>query len=225
MKYIQTELPYLMQLSDILNMPLTFVDLETTGRPHERFFEIIEIGVIQITKNSVQENGSLIDPRMKIPEHIIEITGINDSMVRGKPLFDLFIKYFYKVAQEHVLIGYNSKSFDSKGLEKMFLKKGSLQKFNDQLDIFHLFQRCKKEFLGINNRGGSLTEACSTYGIKVPGNAHRASYDIAITALLAEELLKRYGFGIIHKDISKLNSLDAKKRYYNYLVQNKIYPI
>lgn len=211
-----------MLLSNILDMPLTFVDLETTGRPHETFFAIIEIGVIQITKNSIGENGTLIDPQMKIPSHITEITGITDLMVHGKPLFSKYLPYFLKVASQHTFLGYNSKSFDSKGLEKMFLKNGMLNKFENQIDIFHIFQRCKKNFLGIDKRGGSLVEACALYGIKVPGHAHRALYDIAITTLLAEELLKRHGFGILHKDIMKLSSNKAKQRYYSYIVQNKI---
>lgn len=222
MKYINQELPNLMLLSSILDMPLTFVDLETTGRPHETFFSIIEIGVVQITSNSIGENGTLIDPKMRIPPHITDITGIDDSMVKGKPVFQKYLTYFLKVASSHTFLGYNSKSFDSKGLEKMFLKNGMFNKFENQIDIFHVFQRCKKAFLGIDKRGGSLVEACALYGIHVPGHAHRASYDIAITALLAEEMLKRHGLGIMHKDITKLASEEAKKRYYNYIVKNKI---
>lgn len=221
-KYIDKDLPNLRKLSTILNMPLTFIDLETTGRPHERNFAIIELGILYITPTEVMERGALIYPEMKIPPFITDITGITNEMVHGKSLFKKYASYCAKVAREHVFIGYNSKSFDSKGLEKMIAKNGYNDTYQNQLDIFHLFLRCKKNFDGDSSRSGSLTEACKKHKIYVDGQAHRAQYDIAITGLLAEKLLASYGLGILHKDIMKMNNIDAKKRYYEYLVKNKI---
>lgn len=224
-KYINKDLPNLRKLSAILNKPLTFIDLETTGRPHDRQFAIIELGVLYITPTSIMERGDLIYPEMRIPSYITDITGINDQMVRGKNVFKKYAAYCAKVAREHIFLGYNSKSFDSKGLEKMISKYGFNETYENQLDIFHLFLRCKKNFDGDSSRRGSLVEACQRYKIQVVGQAHRAQYDIAITGLLAEKLLSLYGFGILHKDIIKLEDTLAKKNYYDYIVKNKILTI
>lgn len=221
-QYIKKDLPNLRLLSTILNKPLTFIDLETTGRPHERQFAIIELGVLFVTPTTVEERGTLIYPEMKIPAYITDITGITNDMVHGKDVFKKYAAYCAKVAREHIFIGYNSKSFDSKGLEKMIAKNGYPDTYDNQLDIFHLYLRCKKVFDGDPSRSGSLVEACKKHKIQVSGQAHRASYDIAITGLLAEKLLSLYGFGILHKDIMKLKDAEAKKRYYEYLIQNKI---
>lgn len=221
-QYIDKDLPNLRKLSSILNKPLTFIDLETTGRPHERQFAIIEIGVLYITPDKVEERGALIYPEMRIPAYITDITGITNDMVHGKDTFKKYAAYCAKIAREHIFIGYNSKSFDSKGLEKMISKHGYHDTYNNQLDIFHLYLRCKKIFEGDPSRSGSLVEACKKHKIQVSGQAHRASYDIAITGLLAEKLLALHGFGILHKDIMKFQDADAKKRYYEYLVSNKI---
>ena len=107
-KYLVGEnLHNLQKLSDILDMPLTFVDLEATGLVHEKMFAIIEIGAIKITRNSVVESSSLVDPEMKIPPLITDITGINDNMVKGFPKFPYFNKFFTTTSNEDVLCGYN----------------------------------------------------------------------------------------------------------------------
>jgi DNA polymerase-3 subunit epsilon len=221
-KFLPNSLPNLQKLSTILNKPITFIDLETTGMPFEHHFAIIELGVVEITKDSVIEKSSFVNPRMKIPTHISEITHIYDYMVEGKKEFSHFASYIGKIAQNSILCGYNSKTFDSKGLEKMLKKNKINNTFNNQLDFFHIFLRCRKYFDDIPGRSGNLTEACAYHDINISGQAHRASYDIAITALLAEKLLEKYGFGIIHKDIEKFADSNTKKLFYKYIVENKI---
>jgi DNA polymerase-3 subunit epsilon len=222
MKFLPNSLPNLQILSSILNRPITFIDLETTGMVHEHHFAIIEIGLVHINSKTVIEKSSLINPKMRIPKHISDITHIYDNMVVGKPEFSHFSSYVGKIAKDHILCGYNSKTFDSKGMEKMLKKHSINESFTNQLDFRHIFLRCRKNFDGIPGQSGSLTQACSHYGIVIPGDAHRASYDIAITAMLAEKLLEKYGFGIIHKDISKCLDPILKKSYYKYIVDNKI---
>lgn len=220
--FINGPLPYLQQLSGVLKKPITFIDLETTGMPFERHFAIIEIGLIHIDSQSVIEKSSLINPRMKIPEHISEITGIYDHMVRDKKDFSYFAKYINKIASNHILSGFNSKTFDSKGMEKMLRKNQLWNTFDNQIDFMHVFYRCRKMYDGISSRSGNLVQACAHHKIVIPGNAHRAAYDIALTALLAERMLEKYGFGILHKDIEKINCKETKSHYYQHIVKNKI---
>lgn len=221
-KYLPDSLPYLQELSKILSMPITFIDLETTGMVHEKHFAIIELGLVVITPELVVEKNSLVNPRMKIPAYISEITHIYDHMVKDKKEFSHFASYLGKVAREHIFCGYNSKTFDSKGLEKMLGKNSIYETFSNQLDFRHIFLRCRKNFDGIPGQSGNLTQACAHHDIYIPGDAHRAAYDIAITAMLAEKLLEKYGFGIVHKDIEKFSNSAVKKAYYKYIVENKI---
>lgn len=221
-KFLNQDLPHLRKLSLLLGKPLTFIDLETTGMVHEHHFAIIELGLVHIHPEMVVEKSSLINPRMKIPAHISEITHIYDHMVQDKKEFSHFSNYVGKVAKEHILCGYNSKTFDSKGMEKMLKKHNIHDTFANQLDFRHIFLRCRKIFDEIPGQSGSLVQACAHHGIHVDGNAHRAGYDIAITALLAEKLLEKYGFGILHKDIEKFQDSHIKNTYYKHIVQNKI---
>lgn len=215
-------LPNLQRLSQIMSSPITFIDLETTGMVYENHFAIIEIGLVHITENLVIEKSSLVNPRMKIPPQISEITHIYDNMVADKKDFSYFAPYIQNIAKKHILCGYNSKTFDSKGLEKMLRKNLINDTFGNQLDLMHIFLRCRKYFDGISSRSGNLTQACAYHNIFVNGQAHRAAYDIAITTLLAEKLLEKYGFGVIHKDIEKFSDTNIKKNYYKYIIDNKI---
>ncbi len=220
--FLPVSLPNLQQLSFLLKKPLTFIDLETTGMVHESHFAIIEIGLIHIDQNNVVEKSSLVNPKMKIPSYISDITHIYDHMVQGKPEFSHFSSYIGKIAKNNILCGYNSKTFDSKGMEKMLKKHQIHDEFSNQLDFRHIFLRCRKNFDGIPGQSGSLTQACAHHGIVIKGDAHRAGYDIAITAMLAEKLLEKYGIGIIHKDIEKFKDSEVKKLYYKHIVENKI---
>mgnify|MGYP003414387621 FL=1 len=220
-KYLPQNLPKLQELSAYLNKPLTFIDLETTGRVHEYNFAIIELGLVHIDKHLVVEKSSLVNPMVKIPKIISEITNIYDEMVKDKNTFNHFAPYIAKIAQNNILCGFNSKTFDSKGMKKMLSKYNYNHKFKNQLDIRHVFLRCRKIFDGIDGQFGSLVEACEHHNIKVPGQAHRAAYDIAITVMLAEKLIEKYGFGIFYKDIQKCLDEDIKKNYMEFLYNSK----
>ena len=67
-----------------------------TWRPqvwNRRKDRIIEIGAAKIRDGEVQETYSLlVDPRIKIPERITDLTGINDQMVEGQPFVEEAVK-------------------------------------------------------------------------------------------------------------------------------------
>lgn len=215
------DLPYLQKLSGILGRKLTFVDLETTGLVHQYDFAIIEIGLISIFPDRFEEKSALINPGMKIPPHITGITGITDDMVRGKKSFKEFTSFFKKVAYQDVLMGFNSRSFDSKGLERMGKFHGNPYVFSNQIDVRHWFLKQRNNLLGQNSQKGSLIEACQFFQINLGGNAHRAAYDIAITALLAEKLLQKHNFSspFLLGEIQKMNCLMSKGRFQEFLLK------
>lgn len=217
-KYLPSSgLPLLQNLTKILKRNLTFVDLETTGLVHENNFSIIEIGVITITPTSIIEQSSLVDPKRTIPAYITDITHITNDMVKGKPTFSHFNKYFKKVAKEDIFMGFNSRPFDSKGIEKMAQKHGEFYSFQNQIDIRQVFLRERNSKLNISSQAGKLTEASNFYNVSLKGQAHRAAYDIALTALLAENILKDSPVHCLCKDIDKFECDMTKKLFYKHI--------
>ena len=68
----------------------TFIclDCETTGLDVVKD-EIIEVAVVKFTTNkSLEEYGTLVDPKKTIPKDSIEIHHITPQMVEGKPTID-----------------------------------------------------------------------------------------------------------------------------------------
>ncbi len=215
MKFLQnTNLPKLQELVKILGKPLAFVDLEATGLVHTPNFAIIEIGLVVIKENEIIERSTLVDPQMRIPSFITELTGINDSMVRGKKTFEAYNSFFEKLSKTHILCGYNSKSYDAAGIIKMSKQYDTYYSFDDQIDVRHFFIRNRNAELGIKSQKGSLTEAAEFYNVNIlSGDSHRAAYDIALTALLAEKILVNHGLESLVVDVDKLSCGQTKTRF------------
>lgn len=221
-KYLTgTWLKNLQKLSEVLEKNLVFVDLETTGFIHDPIFSVIEVGIISVSPDKVQEVSALIDPGVRIPAHITELTGISNQMVKGKDNFAKYVKYFNKIANTSILMGYNSKSFDSKALEKMGRMHDSHYTFENQLDVRYLYLRERNKRLNMKGMSGSLTDASILHGVKLPGTAHRAGYDIALTALVAEKILDMNGLHIIKEDIDKINCLVTKTKFNSKIISNR----
>ena len=71
----------------MLDSPLVFVDLETTGA-NPAFDRVIEVGIVKVSGGQVEyEWSTLVDPGEPIPPVIQGFTGITDAMVRGAPSF------------------------------------------------------------------------------------------------------------------------------------------
>jgi DNA polymerase-3 subunit epsilon len=71
---------------DLLDAPLAFVDLETTGT-HATWDRITEVGIVTLTDGVAEEWSSLVDPGCRIPPAIESLTGISSEMVAGAPEF------------------------------------------------------------------------------------------------------------------------------------------
>lgn len=221
-KYLQNySLTNLKKLSLAIKKPLTFVDLETTGLLHEQHFAIIEIGLVHINGNTVIEESALVDPQMIIPPHITVITGITNEMVKGKKTFDTFVSYFEKISKESILCGFNSRPFDAKGLERVSRKYGKEILFKDQIDVRQVFIKTRNNMLGVKSQAGKLTEAGQFHNVNLKGTAHRAAYDIALTALLAEQIIKDNNFECLSHEFMKFEC-EKTKKLYNDFVKNSL---
>src|SRR5690606_5341836 len=78
---------YCMRLPFLLDRPLVFLDLETTGLSpaHDR---IVELAIIKVTpQGDVLERVRRFDPGCPIPPEATAVHGIGDDDVRGEPPF------------------------------------------------------------------------------------------------------------------------------------------
>lgn len=72
----------------LLEAPVAFVDVETTGG-HPAFHRIIEIGLVAVRGGELEYQWStLVNPGVAIPRYIEQFTGITNEMVREAPAFE-----------------------------------------------------------------------------------------------------------------------------------------
>lgn len=206
-KYLkQGTLPFLQKLSKALGKDLVFVDLETTGFVNAHNFAIIEVGIVMVGAKGILEESSLLDPETRIPSQITKITGITNDMVKGQPTFPKrYLNFFEKSSKDHILVGFNSKGFDSKGIEKIGRENGKSFTFENQLDVRYIFARERNETTGTSGTSGTLSDAKNHHRIHLDGDAHRAGYDIALTAVVLESILRKHGVDYILKEVEKFS--------------------
>jgi len=115
------------------------LDFETTGaESHDRIIQvglaIIEDGVI------TQTYSSFVRPGIPIPETIVRLTGIDQSMVVEAPELDDVLIEMLPLLSDSILIAHNS-LFDLGFLQRALLEAG-YEPFNGRaLDTLH-FLRC-----------------------------------------------------------------------------------
>ncbi|MDP3688770.1 MAG: exonuclease domain-containing protein [Sulfurimicrobium sp.] len=69
-----------------LELPLVFVDLETTGA-NASGDRITEIGIVEVSEHGVSEWSTLVNPQAPISPFIQRLTGISNEMVSTAPTF------------------------------------------------------------------------------------------------------------------------------------------
>lgn len=95
-------------------MPLSefvVLDIETTGlsRQHHK---ITEIAALKVKEGSiVKEFDTLVNPQVKIPSFITQLTGITDSMVKDADPIEKVLPRFTRFMGDNVLVAHNA-TFD-----------------------------------------------------------------------------------------------------------------
>ena len=70
------------------DLPLAFVDVETTGASADFGHRIIEVGIVRVERGlKVAEYQQLIDPLRRVSAGVTALTGITQEMVTGQPCF------------------------------------------------------------------------------------------------------------------------------------------
>lgn len=105
-----------------IDMPIVFVDLETTGGSAGED-RITEVGVVEIGPGGVSRWSALVDPRRSIPPFIQQLTGITDAMVRGAPTFDAIAPGLFERLNGKLFVAHNA-GFDRGFLRSEFSRVG-----------------------------------------------------------------------------------------------------
>lgn len=179
------------QLSSTANkFPCDFIvlDLETTGVSN-LVDKIIEIGAIKVANwEVVSEFSTLISVNSKIPANIIELTGIDDSMVieSGIPLKEA-LQGLIEFIGDYTIIAHNA-SFDFNFLQKS-LQENELPTFkNKYIDTLTIAKHYIRN--AVNYQLQTLLDMLSL-DIKV---THRSLNDCRAVNRLYNQLIKNFVF-------------------------------
>ncbi len=195
-------------------------DLETTGlNPSQH--EIIEIGAVKFKNGEkIDEFKSFINPGVRIPAKITEITGINDRMVKDAPGLKAVIEQFVDFAGEGVLVAHNADfdyGFIRTALEKLEIEKDDYT----VLDTLGLSRAVVKD-----SKNHKLNTLAKYFGVDLE-NHHRALDDAAATAEVLSNLLEIIkaddcqNLNQINSYISKIDWKDLRPFHAVILAKNK----
>lgn len=161
------------------------IDLEMTGL-RAKTDRILEVGAVRIRSGVIKDTFSaLIRQEEKLPEKIIELTGITDEMVKAGEEPEKVMREFFDFVGEEILVGQNI-IFDYS-----FLKQWAVNhKFSFERKAVDTLKLARK-FLPEEEKK-NLENLCRYFGIE-RRNAHRALDDAIETAQVFEALKMAYG--------------------------------
>jgi DNA polymerase III epsilon subunit family exonuclease len=160
------------------------IDLETTGT--EDNDRITEIAAVKIQDGKInQVFTTLVNPKKKIPEKVIQITGITDEMVAMSPTFEQVAGDLYKFCYGAILVGHNILEFDLPVLNRY---SDITHYYYDEHKVLDTLIIAREKLKGkINNfRLNTVAEYFNITNIM----AHRAQFDALTTAKVFLELSK-----------------------------------
>jgi DNA polymerase-3 subunit epsilon len=105
----------------LAEIPFVVVDLETTGGS-AMYDRVLELAAIRVENGVVQARlERLFEPGVPIPPLVTRITGINQSLVRGKPRFESALPDLRRLLDGAVVVAHNA-SFDCNFLVNAFAR-------------------------------------------------------------------------------------------------------
>jgi DNA polymerase-3 subunit epsilon len=107
---------------------LCFFDLETTGfgKPDPDKDKIVEFAleVLDLSSGETFAWSELVNPGVVIPRERTDVHGISNEDVEGLPGFDAYAEMIESLVQDAVLVGYNSRAYDTPILDRELREAG-----------------------------------------------------------------------------------------------------
>lgn len=190
---------------------VTVFDLETTGLSPDYGDRITEIGAIKLCGNKLcGVFQTLVNPGRKIPEKIVEITGITNEMVADKPTISQVLPLFVEFAGGDVLVAHNAK-FDTSFLRYELKECGINRNFETYCTLLNSRKEVK------TSANFKLSTLKNHFNLKPMGAMHRALSDAYVTAQLYLKLTKNWGTDTMdqfEKEIERLVGSRAEDDVY-----------
>ena len=152
------------------------LDIETTELSPLKGGRITEIAALKIKDGKpVSEFQTLINPKQKIPKKIVELTGITDDDVKGKPTYGQVLPHLKAFIGDAVVVAHNAR-FDWQTFLLFYFKNVGIFPTNDVIDTLAMFRRCLPD-----SPKHSLDVMCDVCKVELSGH-HRALNDVYATA-------------------------------------------
>ncbi|MEB8345676.1 exonuclease domain-containing protein [Flavobacteriaceae bacterium KMM 6898] len=175
------------------------LDIETTGGKYNEE-GITEIAIHRFNGHEVVDQFiSLINPEKEIQPFVVNLTGINNKMLRTAPKFYEVAKRIVEITSDAVIVAHNAQ-FDYRILRTEFRRLG----FNFERKTLCTVDLSKK--LIPDQDSYSLGKLVRSLGIPV-SDRHRANGDALATLKLFKLLLSKDNDKSIVKEITKAASL------------------
>lgn len=203
-------------------------DTESTGfyvKPeNDSYIKLIEIAAVKVRDGKVVDTfQQFINPQIKIPAKIVELTGITDEKVQHAPTYAAVIEMFYKFCNEDTLpLVFHNASHDLNFLNHFGQKANGYHFGSKTVDTLKL----SRYYLSTRKKH-SLESLCRDYGIS-DENHHEALNDAIVTNEFLNVLLKMTQ---VKKDMEKLTNsscdelslfdIEAEKQVADYKI-NKV---
>jgi DNA polymerase-3 subunit epsilon len=169
----------------VLQKPLAFIDLETTGIDPQ-VARIVEISVLIVDPDTRRLHRTYrINPGVPIPPEATAVHGITDADVAQEPRFAQVAADLCAMLDSCDLCGFDLKRFDLRVLHHEFDRAGrpltlSGRVVIDAMEIFHARER------------RDLSAAVRFYCGRDHERAHAAAADVTATADVLDAMLARY---------------------------------
>ena len=189
-----------------LQKPLVIFDLETTG------LDMVNDRVIQLSYIKVYPDGKevrgdmLINPEKHIPEVVVQLTGISDADVEGKPTFKQVAAKLNEEFSGCDFAGFNSNFFDIPMFAEEFLRAGIDFDFSKcrLIDACTIFKKMERR-----NLAAAYKFYCGR-AMEEDFEAHRADQDTEATYRVLMGQLDMYNSNVQEDpDRCLANDMDA----------------
>lgn len=199
------------------------LDIETSGLSPAKGGRIIEIGGIRVKNGKIIDIFSqLINPGCKIYTTTIELTGITNEMLVGKPSFQEVMPKFHDFIRNTPVVGHNI-AFDWRFLT-YFFESCCIQVSNKTIDTIAF-----SKYVFPDEKSHKLELVCERLNI-VNENAHRALDDVIATNKALDyfklELQKEPAFKedeqltLFSVSTTEVSKDDYKLEYSNFIIKS-----